>query len=216
MAIVLGIGLAMYILLCLPLFIIARKLGVSKPILAFVPIAQNWTLNSAAGLSFVWFLLSFTPLFLYHIMRISERLGKNKFVGLLLVIFLNFLGFLILAIIGKPERAVSSAGSKAIPDLGGEPDLDLPDMDDMGFDMEDDSFASDSGFGSEEGIGEHSDDFGTAGEEPGGDDFDMDLEPGEDDFDTADEEHKADGFDLGENAGGGDDDGFGFDFDDKS
>jgi len=224
--VVLGALAAGYILLCLPLYIIARKLDVRRPILAFIPIVQNWTLTSAAGLSFIWgLLITIVPfLFIYPIMLVSERLGKGKILGLILIIILGPLGLLILAIIGRAggaAGAVSAAGD--MPNLSGEPELDLPDMDDMGFDMDDDAFASDSGFGSDEGMGAHTDDFGTQDESAGIDDFDMDLEPGEDDFDTTDHEpggeddFSLDNMNLGESdsAGGSDEDGFGLDFDEK-
>jgi hypothetical protein len=212
----LGALLVIFLLFGLPLFIIARKLEVQRPILAFVPIVQNWTLTSAAGLSFIWgLLITIVPLlFIYPVMLVSERLGKGKILGLILVLILGPLGLLILAIIGKAGGAVSAAATD-MPDLSGEPDLDLPDMDDMGFDMEDDAFATDEGFGSEEGVGEHTDDFGTADSETGGsDDFDMDLEPSEDDFNTDDMNLGAMGED--ESSGEDDTDGFGLDFDDKS
>jgi len=227
--IVFGVVIVIFLLISVPLFIIAKKLGVQRPVLAFVPIVQNWTLTSAAGLSFIWgLLITIIPLLsLYPIMLVSERLGKGKILGLILALILGPLGLLVLALIGKAGGASSMAAS-AMPDLSGEPDLDLPDMDDMGFDMEDDAFATDEGFGSTEGVGEHTDDFGTAPDESdGANDFDMDLEPGEDDFDTssgdsgADDNFGMDDMSLGgmQDDGGQDkedDDGFGLDFDDKS
>jgi len=220
--IALGIFAGIFILFSLPLFIIARKLDVPRPILAFIPIVQNWTLTSAAGLSFIWgLLITIVPLlFIYPIMLVSERLGKGKLLGLILFIILGPLGLLILAIIG---RAGGAAAASDMPDISGEPELDLPDMDDMGFDMDDDAFASDTGFGSDEGMGAHTDDFGIQDDSAGSDDFDMDLEPGEDDFDTTDNEtggtddFSLDNMNLGDmdDAAGPDEDDFGLDFDEK-
>lgn len=204
MAVPIGIGLAVFVLLVgLPIFLIAKKLGVDKPWLGFIPIVQLVPLVKSAGKPAWWMLLFFVPVVgmfisLYVFMLIAENLGRSKWLGLVLGLFLGPIGLLILALMGRGGAAAAkaAAGGGDMLDFGGDPDLDLPDvpMDEMG--------GGDEPFGSDFGADD------SAGAAYGSDDF------GADDFgggDAGGTEDAADDFsDFG---GGGDDDAGGFDFD---
>lgn len=101
----LAVGIFFYLFYCLCLYVIACKLGVSRPWLSWIPIAQTHPQVLAAGLPgwwtaaiigafvlsavpFVGFLLSLAVLvvFIWLWMRISERLGVNKWLGVLIIL----------------------------------------------------------------------------------------------------------------------------------
>ena len=92
----------LYIYGSLCLYLIAKKLDVQAAWTAWVPIAQVWAFLSSAGKSLVWILLLLVPLLnaivgVYLWMCITENLGKNKWLGLLMILpFVNlvFLGIL--------------------------------------------------------------------------------------------------------------------------
>jgi hypothetical protein len=91
-----------YIYFCLCLFLIAKKLQLPAPWMAWLPFANMWTSVSAAGKPWWWILLLIIPYInilasVYIWMCISENLGKNKFLGLLMLLpFVNlvFMGVL--------------------------------------------------------------------------------------------------------------------------
>ena len=90
LAIVIALALA-YLYFSLCLFLIARKLNVPAPWVAWVPIAQVWTMVTAAGKPGWWVLLFLIPVvnFILHIylwMCIVENLGRKKWLGLLMAV----------------------------------------------------------------------------------------------------------------------------------
>jgi hypothetical protein len=97
---VMVIGLYIYAGLCL--FLIAKKLDVPAPWTAWIPLVNLWTLVACAGKPAWWLVLCFIPLvnafvFIYLYMCITENLGKDKWLGLLMlvpVVNLIFLGWL--------------------------------------------------------------------------------------------------------------------------
>lgn len=102
--------IAFYIYFSLCLFSIANKLNVPSPWIAWIPIVSIWTIVSAAGKPWWWILLLFVPIInifigIYLWICITENLGKNKLLGLLMLVpILNliFLGFLAFSRMGKP------------------------------------------------------------------------------------------------------------------
>jgi len=196
----------------------AKNEGLLGKIQAFLPDGMSLvTVGVMAGGLVLYLILT-----LLMVRSVKKNNLMKPLIALAIVPVLQLLVILLAKrAAGKPS---SAAGAGDMLDLSGEPDLDLPDMDDMGFDMDDDAFASNEGFGSDEGVGEHTDDFGTAESESGGsDDFDMDLEPDEDDFNTsgADDDFNMNDMSMGDmdsadNSDEDDSDGFGMDFDDKS
>lgn len=103
-------GLYLYFSLCL--FLIAKKLNVPAAWTAWVPILQIWAFFGSAGKSLWWFLLFFIPLVnaivgIYLWMCIAENLGKNKMLGLLMLIPIANLVFVgVLAFSEQERRAV--------------------------------------------------------------------------------------------------------------
>lgn len=106
---VIGLGFYVYISLCY--YLIARKLNVSFPWLAWIPIAQVWTVVASAGRPWWWLLLLLIPIanlfiIVYLYMCITENLGRNKWLGLLFllpVINFIFLGILAFSKAEKPS-----------------------------------------------------------------------------------------------------------------
>ena len=83
---------------------IAKKLGVSAPWIAFIPLVQIWTVVSCAGKPWWWILLLFIPLVNIYCgiviwLSITENMGKNKWLGLLMLlpivnfVFIGYLAF---------------------------------------------------------------------------------------------------------------------------
>jgi hypothetical protein len=109
--------IAFYVYFSLCLFSIAKKLHISEPWTAWVPIVNIWTIVSAAGKPWWWILLLFVPIInifigIYLWICITENLGKNKLLGLLMllpVINLIFLGFLAFSREGKPIETPEAA-----------------------------------------------------------------------------------------------------------
>ena len=91
-----------YLYFSLCLYFIARKLNVSNPWIAWVPIFQIMTLLEWASKPAWWALLFFVPLVnfivqIYIWMCLSENLGRDKWSGLLMlvpVVNLIYLGML--------------------------------------------------------------------------------------------------------------------------
>jgi len=98
-----------YIYFCLCLFLIAKKLDVPNPWMAWVPIVQIWTVVNCAGKPWWWIILLLVPIVNIIIgiilwMSITENLGKNKWLGLLMLLpVVNFIFIGILAF-SKTER----------------------------------------------------------------------------------------------------------------
>jgi hypothetical protein len=96
------VEIALYIYFSLCLFLIAKKLNVPAPWIAFIPIVQIWTFVASAGKPWWWLLLLLIPIVniivgIYLWICITENLSKNKWLGLLMlvpIINLVFLGML--------------------------------------------------------------------------------------------------------------------------
>jgi hypothetical protein len=107
--------IAFYIYFCLCLFLIAKKLDVPNPWMAWIPIVQIWTVVNCAGKPWWWILLLLVPVVNIFIgivlwMSITENLGKNKWLGLLMLVpIVNFVYIGILAF-SKGEKHVSIPG----------------------------------------------------------------------------------------------------------
>jgi hypothetical protein len=111
--------IAFYVYFSLCLFSIAKKLHVSEPWTAWIPIVNIWTIVSAAGKPWWWILLLIVPIInvfigIYLWICITENLGKNKLLGLLMllpIINLIFLGFLAFSREGKPVETPEAGTS---------------------------------------------------------------------------------------------------------
>ncbi len=119
--IMLVIVLAVYIFCSLCLFLIAKKLNVSAPWTAWVPLVNLWTVVTAAGKPWWWILLMFIPIIgpfigVYLWMCITENLGKNKWLGLLLLV--PIAGFVWMGILAfsKSESTGGPAVSNSAPE----------------------------------------------------------------------------------------------------
>ncbi len=83
------LGIYVYASLCL--YLIASKLNVAGAWTAFVPLIQVWPFLGAAGKPCWWVLLFFIPLVnaiigVYLWMCIAENMGRNKMLGLLVLV----------------------------------------------------------------------------------------------------------------------------------
>lgn len=116
--IMLVIVLAFYIFGSLCLFLIAKKLNVSAPWTAWIPLVNLWTIVTAAGKPWWWILLIFIPIagplvvLTYLWMLITENCGKNKWLGLLMlapVANLVWLGILAFSKSEKEEQTKTVA-----------------------------------------------------------------------------------------------------------
>jgi hypothetical protein len=100
--VVLIIFAVIYIYSSLCLYLIAKKLDVPAAWTAWIPIVQVWAFLRSAGKSLVWVLLLLVPLVntivgVYLWMCISENCGRNKWLGLLMllpIVNLIYLGVL--------------------------------------------------------------------------------------------------------------------------
>jgi hypothetical protein len=101
------VGMYVYFSLCL--YLIAKKLNVSAPWTAWVPIVNIWTILQAAGKPCWWVLLFFIPfvgfiVIIYVWMCIVENLGRNKWMGLLILIPIVSLVYIGVLAFSKQER----------------------------------------------------------------------------------------------------------------
>lgn len=97
---------ALYVYICLCLFLIAKKLNVPSPFYAWIPLIQAWTFVVAAKGSgkhpCLWILAMVIPIIgpfvgVYLWICITENLGRNKWLGLLSllpVVNLGLMGWL--------------------------------------------------------------------------------------------------------------------------
>lgn len=103
------ISLLLYLFFCYCIFLIAKKLDIPAPWLAFIPIVQIWTIVSCAGKPWWWILLLFIPLVGFFVgiviwMSITEKMGRNKWLGLLMLVpIVNFI-FLAMLAFSKTEH----------------------------------------------------------------------------------------------------------------
>jgi hypothetical protein len=111
--------IALYIYFCLCMFLIAKKLDVPAPWIAWIPIIQIWTIVASAGKPWWWVLLLLVPIVnivigIYLWICITENLGRNKWLGLLMLVpIVNFVFLGILAF-SKTEK-LSYTGMGATP-----------------------------------------------------------------------------------------------------
>jgi len=101
--VIMVIGLAVYIYSSLCLYLIAKKRNLDEAWAAWIPLLQMWPLMSAAGKPLWWIILLFIPFVnavigIYLWMCIAENLGRNKWLGLLMLIpVVNFVFMGVLA-----------------------------------------------------------------------------------------------------------------------
>lgn len=110
----LSIQIIFFIYFSVCLFFIAKKLHITAPWTAFVPVVNLWTLVTAAGKPWWWILLLIIPIANIFVwislwMSISENIGKNKWLGLLVLVpFVSFIFMGVLAFSGT-ERMQAPA-----------------------------------------------------------------------------------------------------------
>lgn len=107
----LSINIIFFIYFCLCLFFIARKLQITAPWTAWIPIVNLWTLVSSAGKPWWWILLLIIPIANIIVwiglwMCIAENTGKNKWLGLLMLVpFVSFVFMGMLAFSGNEKMS---------------------------------------------------------------------------------------------------------------
>lgn len=116
---VLIVGMYVYFSLCL--YLIAKKLNVSAPWTAWIPIVNIWTILQAAGKPCWWVLLFFIPLVglvvtAYVWMCIVENLGRNKWLGLLILIPIVGLVYIGVLAFSKQEQQADPHGQADVSD----------------------------------------------------------------------------------------------------
>lgn len=102
--------IAFYIYFSLCLFRIAKKLNVPEAWIAWIPLAQIWTVVRSADKPWWWIFLLFIPVAgafvgIYLWMRITENLGRDKWLGLLMLVPIVNLIFLGVLAFSKEEEA---------------------------------------------------------------------------------------------------------------
>jgi hypothetical protein len=107
------VNIALLILFLVCLYLIAKKLEVPAPWLAFIPIINIWTIFSCAGKPWWWILLLLVPLVNIFVvivvwMSITENLGRNKWLGLLML--LPIISSIFLAILAFSKTEGTSEG----------------------------------------------------------------------------------------------------------
>jgi hypothetical protein len=111
--------IALYIYFCLCLFLIAKKLDVPAPWIAWIPLIQVWTIVSSAGKPWWWVLLLLVPIVniivgIYLWVCITENLGRNKWLGLLMLMpIVNFVFMGILAFSKSEAGGYTPEATKA-------------------------------------------------------------------------------------------------------
>lgn len=114
------LGIAIYLFTSYCLYRIAVRLNVPAAWTAWVPVVHLWTIVAAAGKPWWWLLLLFVPLVnifigIYLWLCITENLGHNKWLGLLVIpLGVFFIAYLAFAKYSAPA-----------PSSGGVPQEDL-------------------------------------------------------------------------------------------
>ncbi len=103
------LSIALYIYFSLCMYLIAKKLNVSAPWIAFIPIIQIWIIVASAGKPWWWILLLLIPIVnifisIYIWLCITENLGRNKWLGLLMLVPIVNLVFLGMLAFSKTEE----------------------------------------------------------------------------------------------------------------
>lgn len=123
------IGIAFYLYACFCLFYIARKVDTPKPWTAWIPFVNLWTFVTAAGKPPWWiaiivglFALSIIPgvgilfgllnigVMTYLWMCITANVGKNKWLGLLMLVPIVFLIFPAILAFSRQENLSTPSG----------------------------------------------------------------------------------------------------------
>ena len=110
------VAVGMYIFFSLCLYLIARKLNVAEAWAAWIPIIQVWPFLSSAGKPCWWVILLLIPFVnaivgVYLWMCIADNLGRNKWLGLLMLLpIINFVFMAVLAFT-KEETGRQAAGT---------------------------------------------------------------------------------------------------------
>ncbi len=106
-----------YLYFSLCLYQIARKLGISGAWMAWVPIFQILTLLASASKPGWWIILFFVPVVnlfiqIYIWMCVSENLGRNMWLGLLMLVpVVNIVYLGMLAFSKENSRGVNVAAA---------------------------------------------------------------------------------------------------------
>jgi hypothetical protein len=109
--------IALYIYFCLCVFLIAKKLDVPAPWIAWIPLIQVWTIVSSAGKPWWWVFLLLVPIVniivgIYLWILITENLGRNKWLGLLMFVpIVNFVFLGILAFSKMEKLSYTGMGT---------------------------------------------------------------------------------------------------------
>ena len=110
------IAVGMYVFFALCLYLIAKKLDVAEAWAAWIPIIQVWPFLSSAGKPCWWVIFLLIPFVnaivgVYLWMCIAENLGRNKWLGLLMLLpIINFVLIGALAFT-KEETGRRAAGT---------------------------------------------------------------------------------------------------------
>ncbi len=112
----LGIALAIYLFFSYCMYRIATRLNCPAAWTAWVPILNMWPIVGSAGKPWWWVILLFVPLvgffvWVYLWMCIVENLGRNKWLGLLMLVpVVNIVYMVVLAFSGSTTPSSSSGG----------------------------------------------------------------------------------------------------------
>lgn len=115
--VVLSAGIYIYYSLCL--YLIAKKLNVPSPWTAWIPIVNIWTLLQAAGKPCWWVLLLWIPFIpIYLWMCITENLGRNKWLGLLIIPLIPIVSLVYIGVLAfsKQEQQAGAYGQADVGD----------------------------------------------------------------------------------------------------
>lgn len=112
--VVFGILLAFYVFFSLCMYLIAKKLNVPAAWTAWVPLLNLWAFVGSAGKPWWWILLLFVPLLNFFIgvylwLCITENLGKNKWLGLLMLVPIVNMIFLAVLAFSKDSGSAPAA-----------------------------------------------------------------------------------------------------------
>lgn len=116
MTVFLFIAVGLYIFFSLCMYLIAKKLNVAEAWAAWIPILQVWPFLSSAGKPCWWVIFLLIPFVnaivgVYLWMCIAENLGRNKWLGLLMLLpIVNFVLMGVLAFT-KEETGQQAVGT---------------------------------------------------------------------------------------------------------
>lgn len=104
------VAAGVYIFFSLCLYLIAKRLNVAEAWAAWIPIIQIWPFLSSAGKPCWWVVLLFIPIVnafvgVYLWMCIAENLGRNKWLGLLML--LPIINFVLMGVLAFTKEEAS-------------------------------------------------------------------------------------------------------------